>query len=201
MLRITPYLGISVVLVSIAGLWYPLLGYFLPIVFASLLIISPFRGRWFCGNLCPRGSYHDFWLGKISANRRMPGGLRSLWIRVPIFVAMMSFMITRVVSAHGAINKTGMVFVSMCLTTTLISTLFGIILSPRAWCAFCPMGTIQRFLGANKNILKISDKCTKCGICTKVCPMQLNVSEIRVKPDCIKCGRCVSACPANALSL
>ncbi|WP_440956978.1 4Fe-4S binding protein [Methanosarcina sp. Mfa9] len=56
----TPCLGILVLIVSIGGLWYPVLGDFMLIVFAAIFLISPFRGRWFCGNLCLRGSLEDF---------------------------------------------------------------------------------------------------------------------------------------------
>jgi polyferredoxin len=76
MLKITPYLGIMVLIVSIGGIFYPKLGYFLMLVFASLLIIAPFRGRWFCGNLCPRGSFVDFWLAPLSRKLRIPRGCR-----------------------------------------------------------------------------------------------------------------------------
>ena len=93
MLKITPYLGIIVLIVSIGGIFYPKLGYFLLLVFASLIFISPFRGRWYCGNLCPRGSFVDFWLGKISRFKKIPAFMRSLWFRVPIFLAMMVFMV------------------------------------------------------------------------------------------------------------
>ena len=70
--RITPYLGIIVLIVSIGGIFYPKLGYILLLVFATLLIIAPFRGRWFCGNLCPRGSFVDFWLAPLSGRLRIP---------------------------------------------------------------------------------------------------------------------------------
>ena len=70
MLKITPYLGLIVIIVSLGGIFYPKLGYFLLLVFATLMIIAPFRGRWFCGNLCPRGSFVDFWLGPLS--RKLP---------------------------------------------------------------------------------------------------------------------------------
>jgi len=69
MLKITPYLGILVLIVSIGGLWYPALGYFMLLVFAAIFLSSPFRGRWFCGNLCPRGSLVDFWVSKISKKK------------------------------------------------------------------------------------------------------------------------------------
>ncbi|MBD3355253.1 4Fe-4S binding protein [Candidatus Woesearchaeota archaeon] len=200
MLKITPYLGILVVIVSIAGLWYPKLGYFLLIVFATLLAISPFRGRWFCGNLCPRGSFNDFWIGKISLKGKIPKILRSMWLRVPIFAIMMIFMFFRLAQTQGIVNKIGMVFVIMCLTTTLIAVLFGILFSPRTWCTFCPMGTLQKMIGGNKYKLKVDlDRCTRCGACLKCCPMQLKVNELIDKSDCIKCGRCVELCPKNAL--
>ncbi|MDD1726273.1 MAG: 4Fe-4S ferredoxin, partial [Methanothrix sp.] len=38
MLKITPYFGIIVLIVSLGGIFYPKLGYFLLLVFASLMI-------------------------------------------------------------------------------------------------------------------------------------------------------------------
>jgi ferredoxin-type protein NapH len=201
MLKITPYLGIIVLIVSLGGIFYPKLGYFLLLVFATLLIIAPFRGRWFCGNLCPRGSFVDFWLGPLSRKLTIPSILRSMWIRVPIFILLMGFMIFRIVQTQGVVDKLGMVFVTLCILTTTAAILFGIIIAPRAWCSFCPMGTMQRVVGGDRYQLKVDkERCIDCGKCQKVCPMQLPVNEILDKPDCIKCGRCVEVCPKVALS-
>jgi len=201
MLKITPYLGIIVIIISLGGIFYPKLGYFLLLVFASLMIIAPFRGRWFCGNLCPRGSFVDFWLGPISRKVRIPSILRSMWIRVPIFIGLMGFMLFRIIGTNGIVDRVGMVFVTICILTTSVAIIFGVAIAPRAWCSFCPMGTLQRTLGGKKFQLKVDrEKCIDCGICQKVCPMQLPVNEILEKPDCIKCGRCVEACPKEALS-
>jgi len=200
MLKITPYLGILVVIVSILGIWYPILGYFLIIVFATLLLIAPFKGRWFCGNLCPRGSFNDFWLSKISMKKNAPKLFSSLWLRIPIFILMMRMMVVRIIQTQGAFLKVGMVFVTICIVTTLIAILLGIFMHPRTWCTFCPMGTIQRQLGGKKYQLKFDkDKCIDCNLCNKVCPMHLTVNEISHKPDCIKCGRCIDVCPKKAL--
>lgn len=203
MLKITPYLGILVLIVSIGGLWFPALGYFLLLVFAAIFLISPFRGRWFCGNLCPRGSFVDFWVVKISRKSKIPKFFRSFWLRIPIFVLLMGFMGYRVASVIGTLNtfdKIGMILVTMCIVTTAIALLVGSYFSPRAWCSFCPMGTAQRLLGGNKYTLKLDkDKCIKCKKCDKVCPMQLEVHKGEPLPDCIKCGRCVEACPKDAL--
>ncbi|HPS90615.1 MAG TPA: 4Fe-4S binding protein [Methanothrix sp.] len=190
-----------VLIVSIGGIFYPKLGYFLLLVFASLMIIAPFRGRWFCGNLCPRGSFVDFWLSPLSRKIKIPPKLRSMWIRTPIFVILMGFMIFRIIRTEGIVDKIGMVFVTLCILTTSIAILFGIIIAPRTWCSFCPMGTLQRAMGGKKHQLKVDrEKCIECKKCQKVCPMQLPIIEIPDNPDCIKCGRCVEACPKGALS-
>jgi ferredoxin-type protein NapH len=201
MLKITPYLGIIVLIISLAGIFYPKLGYFLLVVFATLIIIAPFRGRWFCGNLCPRGSFVDFWLSPISRKLKIPDIQRSMWFRVPVFVALMGFMVFRIIQTQGVVDKVGVVFVTLCILTTSASIVFGVLIAPRAWCSFCPMGTMQRTLGGDKYQLKVEkEKCIECGKCQKVCPMQLPVNEILDKPDCIKCARCVEACPKEALS-
>jgi ferredoxin-type protein NapH len=200
MLKITPYLGIIVVIVSVLGIWYPKLGYFLLVVFATLMIISPFRGRWFCGNLCPRGSFNDFWLGKISLKKRMPRFFKSLWLRVPVFALLMGFMLFRIIQTEGIVDKIGIVFVTMCIVTTAISIFFGVLISPRAWCSFCPMGSLQKWFGGWKYPVRVdADKCIDCKICHRVCPMQLPVNSVMQKPDCIKCARCVDVCPKKAL--
>ena len=201
MLKITPYFGIIVLIVSIGGIFYPKLGLLLLLVFASLMIIAPFRGRWFCGNLCPRGSFVDFWLAPLSRKMKIPARFRSMWLRVPIFLLLMGFMVYRIVKTAGIVDKMGMVFVTLCILTTSVAILFGVIIAPRAWCSFCPMGTLQRAIGGRRYQLKLdADKCIDCGRCQRVCPMQLPVQEIVDKPDCIKCGRCVEACPKGALS-
>ena len=98
-------------------------------------------------------------------------------------------------------DRIGMVFVTLCILTTSVAILFGVVIAPRAWCSFCPMGTLQRAMGGKRYQLKMdAGRCIDCGRCQKVCPMQLPVNEIMEKPDCIKCGRCIEACPKQALS-
>jgi ferredoxin-type protein NapH len=89
----------------------------------------------------------------------------------------MGFMTWRILETQGIADKVGMVFVAMCILTTSVSILFGISIAPRAWCTFCPMGTLQRAFGGNKYQLKVDrNLCIGCQKCQKVCPMQLPVN-------------------------
>ena len=48
------------------------------------------------------------------------------------------------------------------------------------------------------------EKCTGCGSCIEVCPVEAIIVESKAKikePDCIECGVCVEECPEGALSL
>ena len=78
----------------------------------------------------------------------------------------------------------------------------------RAWCRICPLGALialfSRFPPFKSvsvlRLKKMEEKCTKCGICKRVCPTQ--VTEVYDKKggditasNCIMCMRCVEMCP------
>ena len=78
----------------------------------------------------------------------------------------------------------------------------------RFWCRFCPTGSslaiVNRFKGFKwvpaLHIDKDEEKCTKCGICKRVCPLQ--VTEVYEQKGgkittsmCMLCFRCVEMCP------
>ncbi len=87
---------------------------------------------------------------------------------------------------------------------TLVSSFFV----RRFWCRFCPTGislaAVNYFRGFRGtpvlHIDKTEEKCTKCGICKRVCPVQ--VTEVYEKAGgkiltsmCMDCFRCVEMCP------
>jgi ferredoxin-type protein NapH len=85
----------------------------------------------------------------------------------------------------------------------------------RAWCRICPLGALiaifHRFPPFKwvsvLRLNKVEEKCTKCGICKRVCPTQ--VTEVYDKKSgdvttskCIMCLRCIEMCPyEDALQL
>ncbi|HDZ76573.1 MAG TPA: 4Fe-4S binding protein [Candidatus Omnitrophica bacterium] len=60
-------------LIVIGGLFNPMLGYLVLAMMIFLLTLSFFKGRYWCWNLCPRGSFLDIVLSKISVNKALPG--------------------------------------------------------------------------------------------------------------------------------
>jgi polyferredoxin len=78
----------------------------------------------------------------------------------------------------------------------------------RFWCRFCPTGVslaaVNRFKSFKwaplLHLYKVEEKCTKCGICKRVCPVQ--VVDVYDKKGgridtsmCMLCLRCVEMCP------
>jgi polyferredoxin len=87
-------------------------------------------------------------------------------------------------------------------------TLAGTFMYRRLWCRFCPTGislaAINRFKAFKGvpllHLHKSEEKCTKCGICKRVCPVQVTeVYEQKSgdlnKSNCMLCLRCVEMCP------
>lgn len=90
----------------------------------------------------------------------------------------------------------------------VILTLSGSFIIRRIWCRFCPLGLSFVILNRLKgfkwipllHITKSEEKCTKCGICKRVCPPQVtevyeNKSGNVSTSMCVHCFRCVEMCP------
>ena len=130
-------------IIVIGGLFFPMLGYLVFGMMAFLLILSFFKGRYWCWSLCPRGAFLDIVLSKISFKKPIPRLLTKQWVRWIVVVLMMSFLIFRIVQTGGNLIAIGSVFVIMCILTTIISIVMGVTTKHRGWCTICPMGTLQ----------------------------------------------------------
>ncbi|NQU73392.1 MAG: 4Fe-4S binding protein [Candidatus Omnitrophica bacterium] len=134
-------------LIVIGGLFIPVLGYLVVAMMVFFLVLSVFKGRFWCWNLCPRGAFLDIALSAISRNRPAPKIFAKQWFRWLIFAAFISFLIYRIISVGGNFIAIGSVFVGVCLLTTLIAIALGIATKHRSWCTICPMGTLQQKIG------------------------------------------------------
>ncbi len=130
-------------LIVVGGLFNPILGYLVVAMMVFFLTLAFFAGRYWCWNLCPRGAFLDIVLSKLSVNKRLPGIFVKQWFRWLVFLLFMGFVIYRVIRTGGNFLMIGSVFVSMCLLTTIISIILGVLTKHRGWCVVCPMGFLQ----------------------------------------------------------
>jgi polyferredoxin len=188
------------------GWRYPLLGFAVPVVMLMGVIGGIFDGRYVCGNLCPRGAFFDRVLVIASPRKGIPEWLRRMPFRWVILGFLFVFMVYRILQKPGDIYHWGRVFWLMCIITTGLGVILGLLVHQRMWCAFCPIGTIQSALGGRKNQLRIDPvKCIECELCEKKCPFDISIVKHKEEgvvdePDCLKCSECIVVCPKKALS-
>lgn len=99
-------------------------------------------------------------------------------------------------------------FVTPLLLFFVGITLVTSFLFRRFWCRFCPTAVtfsiLNKFRGFRwlplLHINKVEEKCPKCGVCKRVCPVQVN--DVYDKKGgnvtssmCMSCFRCVEMCP------
>lgn len=197
---------VAVMAITIIFGWrYPYLGFTVPIVMCMGMIGGFFSGRYVCGNLCPRGIFWDKVFRLVSMRKPVPAFLSHMGFRWGIFAALMGFMMFRVAQDVTSVAHWGRTFWTMCVVTTAIGMVLGIFFRERAWCTFCPMGTMQHALGGGKRQLRIdAAACVSCSACEKVCPMALPIVTHKdtgqiAEKDCLRCHACVDACPKNAI--
>jgi ferredoxin-type protein NapH len=73
----------------------------------------------------------------------------------------------------------------------------------RPFCrVICPIGAIYSLFNRGSLMhLKMADPgtCSHCGLCRKVCPMDIDPEKSQNQLECIRCGECVSNCPKSCL--
>ena len=106
------------------------------------------------------------------------------------------------------IKYSGENFATISALIFLALIVIGSFFVRRVWCRFCPTGAsiavVNRLKGFKwapvLHLNKNETRCTKCGICKRVCPVQ--VTEVYEKKGgkimtsmCMLCVRCVEMCP------
>jgi hypothetical protein len=144
-----PFFWILVPIIGIGGMFYPLLGLLLLPMMVILLVLSYFKARYWCNNICARSSYMNNVISKVSLFRRVPTFFHSMKFKygfLIVFFALFFFRIYSVLTVFQGwilLEKIGFVFASVCLVGALASSVLGIAFVPRTWCSFCPMVTLQ----------------------------------------------------------
>lgn len=174
-----------------------------PILFAALG-----KGRYWCGNFCPRGNFYQNIAAKFSAKRKIPSFIKSVWFRALMILFIIGNFSYGVYKNWGIPAGIGMVFYRIIVITTIVGIVLAAFFMPRTWCSFCPMGSIAALIAklrGRKIAVSVGESCVGCGLCAKQCPMELSPMDAKgssvASNDCIFCENCVYACPKDAVKL
>ena len=189
----TPGLNLYWIIIAyiIGGWFYPVVGLIALICMIGPVMTSIWKGRWWCGHVCPRGNLYDRLLSKYSPHKPIPAFVRTFGFRL--------FMVFFIFGMFG-----------LQLTFTVPWSEGGLAM----WSGI-GRGTISNWVAPKKAPLPkaftnihVSSACQmKCKSCARVCPMQLTPYDSRgqetgyLHPDCLKCGKCTLACPTKIMAL
>ena len=186
-------------------------------------VLAFFAGRVFCGWICPGGAVQEI---LFPANdRRVPGGWLDL-IKYGIAAAWLAALVAFFAKAGGILSVQPLFGIEGGLSlATPVSYLmfyvamggmvvFSIAAGRRPFCHYgcllSPFMTAGRLAGRLAGTPQLhleaeSEKCIDCRLCTKNCPMSLDVNSMvrrgsMFSPECISCGACVDVCPKKVIS-
>ena len=189
-----------------------------------ILTLSVVFGRAFCGWICPLGTLLDwirplaFWQKGIHKRLSARNSrIRFMILAGVIAASLVSIQFLGWFDPLIIFNRSASAIITNLFLTDSsslrvwpfsISILFIAIIAleifrPRYWCRnLCPFGALLS-LPANFSLLnrRVTNACTYCGDCRKVCPMNAIGAEPHETrySDCTFCLDCESACPNQGI--
>lgn len=146
-------------------------------------------------------------LGPFNSPRILLGPMVPLFTPwTSLFNSNLNFPYVDQIIHYSTTTDFALAFILIFVDLTIVSSF----VVRRFWCRFCPtgasFGVLNRINGLKSipllHLDKNRDKCTKCGICKRVCPLQ--VTEVYERKDgrimttmCMLCLRCVEMCPSE----
>ena len=195
------------------------------LLFTAQFIASLFFGRAFCGWICPSGGLQECCCSQVVdkrvANKKVDWVKYIIWAPWVLTIILAFIMAGGIKSVnffymtdHG-ISVSGIMELIIYLFFITLITVLALILGRRGMChsicwmaPFMIIGTkIKDRLGYSSLHLEANpEKCVKCGLCSKSCPMSLEVAKMMQtghlqNSECILCGRCADSCSKKAIKL
>ncbi len=168
------------------------------------LLVSIFRGRLYCGYLCPINTVMEVIDNNAEKKKRKrlkpPEWIKSNVVRGIVLALFLGTMVVVFRTGKKLPVLPGLFLLGVVLT---------IFFQPSLWHRYlCPYGTLfSIFSKKNKIGYKVEDEgCIQCGICVRACPADAIQWEDRktdpviVKSECIVCGKCEEKCPQEVIS-
>lgn len=198
------------------------------IMFGLMFLSSLFLGRLWCGWVCPGAGMQEI---MEPVNKKAVNGSKVDWIKWAIWVSWILLIVGLAVSAGGyksvnflhltedGISVAGSadrpIFFAYLIYYIVVALFVGLAIfaGKRAGChTICWMAPFMmigrwirnRFAWPSLRLVADSSTCTDCKVCTKSCPMSLDVNAmVQVEKmenlECILCGTCVDGCSKKAI--
>jgi len=134
---------VFVLVVAVGGIFVPEIGLVLAALMVTAIVMTLIKPRSFCSRVCPRGRALGFIMRKPSRRKSLPPFVLSAGFRRLLCGSTMFCVIGSLVRTGGNIHSVGIVFWGLCALSLSAGLVMGFFFKPRAWCAVCPMGTLQ----------------------------------------------------------
>ena len=135
------YSILLVAALAIGGFFYPVLG-ILGLMLVAL--VMNFRSRRsFCAGVCPNGNFLATAIKPLTRNRRIPRAMVYPQLRRMLCGAMLFCLVGLLSRNHSDPQSIGRVFWWIYMVALSLGIVLGLAYKPRAWCAVCPLGTLQ----------------------------------------------------------
>lgn len=142
-------LSIGYLVIITLGLRYPIMGV-LVFSYMALVIFLGKRKKW-CSSYCPRGSFLDVIISRVSPARPIPPWMMSKEFRRIALLLFLGIFGTQLYLAglftawqKDGLLRLGAVLVRMCILSSAIAIPLALWKNQRTWCSFCPVGNILR---------------------------------------------------------
>ncbi|MBW9150723.1 4Fe-4S binding protein [Clostridium estertheticum] len=187
------------------------------ILLGITLVLAVIFRRGFCGLICPFGALQEFFgiIGKKIFHKRfiMPIAidkplryLKYIVLVVTIYFAWKTAGLWMdpydpwAAYGHLSAGYESLTTEYLVGTIVLVIILVGSLLYDRFFCKYlCPMGAVYGIVSkiSPSKIVRDKDICINCNLCSKSCPMNIDVAEVDkvISTECISCQVCVLTCP------
>jgi len=174
-------------------------------------------GRWFCGHVCPFGSFQDL-MNKLSKkNFHIHKYFRFIkYIALVVFVILIPLIFKKTAFCSylcpaGSLEAglTLVWFNDFYLGLLYYWKIFILIIFTgssvffrRPFCnTTCPLGLLLGFFNKISffSIKVVENKCIKCDKCYDICPSDIQIYKNDKSIECVRCYDCINVCPTNAI--
>lgn len=193
------------------------------IVFVSMLVLSMFLGRVWCGYFCPAGGIQE--CAQRINDKPAKQGKRDmikyviwvLWIAgvtITFILGKNDVTINPFFQTDHGISVSNIYCYVIYYGVMFLIVFPALVHGKRAQCHYicwmAPFMVIGSTVGRWLHIPQLhveadKKKCISCGRCNKACPMGLDVKTMVAEgkcakcSECIECGACIDECPKDVL--